>query len=117
MADIVIVIKKISKKELKRLAKRRFGDLVKAVVDIKRGVMAVGGELHADEEARLLKNGSEQHYLWGANLYPDKSEKNFIEFDSVINIRPSQNNRSRNVESPEIRQKVKDIIKKLTSRN
>ena len=71
MEDIIIVIKKISKKKLKQLAEKRFGDLVKAVVDIKRGIMALGGELHADEEAELLKNGSQQQNLWGINLYPD----------------------------------------------
>ena len=117
MTDIIIVTKTISKKELKQLAKRRFGDLVKAVIDIKRGIMAVGGELHADEEAELLKNGSQQSNLWGINLYPDESEEKWIKFDSVINIRPSQNNRSRDVENPEIREKIKDIIKNLTEQN
>src|SRR3989344_9552083 len=114
MTDIIIVTKKISKKELEKLAKERFGDLVKAVVDIKRGIMALGGELHADEEAELLKNGSQQQNLWGINLYPDESKEKWIEFDSIINIRPSQNNRSRDIESQEIREKIKNIIKNLT---
>lgn len=114
MTDIIIVAKTISKKELKRLASMRFGDLIKVVVDIKQGIMAVGGELHADEEAELFKNGSQQQDLWGVNLYPDESEEKWIEFDSLINIRPSQNNRSRDVENPKIREKIKDIIKKLT---
>jgi len=114
MEDIIIVIKKISKKKLKQLAEKRFGDLVKAVVDIKRGIMALGGELHADEEAELLKNGSQQQNLWGINLYPDESKEKWIEFDSIINIRPSQNNRSRDIESQEIREKIKNIIKNLT---
>ena len=114
MTDIIIITKKISKKELKQLAEQGFGDLVKAVVDTKIGIMAVGGELHADEEAELLKNGSEQSDLWGINLYPDESEEKWIEFDSMINIRPSQNNRSRNVESQEIKKKIKDIVKNLT---
>ncbi len=114
MTDIIIITKKISKKELGQLAKKRFGDLVKAVIDLKIGIMAIGGELHADEEAELLKNGSQQSDLWGINLYPDESEKKWIEFDSVINIRPSQNNRSRDVESAEIKKKIKDIVKNLT---
>lgn len=114
MPDIIIITKTISKKELKQLAKKRFGDLVKAVVDIKRGIMAVGGELHADEEAELLKNDSKQHNLWGVNLYPDEPKEKQIEFDSVINIRPSQNNRSRDVENPEIKEKIKSIIRNLT---
>ena len=117
MIDIVIITKKISKNELKQLAEQRFGDLVKAVVDIKRDIMAVGGELHADEEAELLKNGSQQSDLWGINLYPDESEEKWIAFDSMINIRPSQNNRSRDVESPEIKKKIKDIVKNLTEQN
>ena len=114
MEDIIIVIKKISKKKLKQLAEKRFGDLVKAVVDIKRGIMALGGELHADEEAELLKNGSQQQNLWGINLYPDESKEKWIEFDSIINIRPSQNNRSRDIENQEIKEKIKNIIKNLT---
>lgn len=114
MTDIVIIIKKISKNKLKQLSKRRFGDLIKAVVDIKQGIMAIGGELHADEEAELLKGGSHQSDLWGFNLYPDEPKEKWIEFDSVINIRPSQNNRSRDVENPEIREKIKDIIDNLT---
>jgi len=115
MTDIIIVTEKISKNELKQLAEKRFGDLVKAVVDINRNIMVLGGELHADEEAELLKNGSEQSDLWGVNIYPDESGDKFIEFDSVINIRPSQNNRSRDIESPEIREKIKDIVKGLVS--
>ena len=79
----------ITHSELFELAKERFGDLVKAVVDVERGVMTVGGELHADEEALLLDKGSRQQDLWGINLYPDKSGEEFIEFDSVINLRPS----------------------------
>lgn len=114
MTDIIIVAKTISKEELKRLAGMRFGDLIKAVVDIKRGIMAVGGELHADEEAELLRSGSQQQNLWGVNLYPDEPEEKWIEFDSVINIRPSQNNRSRDVKNSDIREKIKAIIKKLT---
>ena len=114
MADILIVTKKISKEKLRQLAKKTFGDLVKAVVDINRGVMAIGGELHADEEALLLKEGSKQQDLWGINLYPDEPEDKWIEFDSVINIRPSQGNRSRNVENPAIQEKIINIVKNLT---
>lgn len=115
MTDITVVTEKISKKELKQLAEKRFGDMVKAVVDIEQDTMAIGGELHADEEAELLKNGSEQQNLWGVNLYPDEPENKWIEFDSVINIRPSQGNRSRNVENSEIKEKIKNTIKNLVS--
>jgi hypothetical protein len=86
---------------------------VKAVVDIERGIMAVGGELHADEEALLLQNGSQQRHLWGTNLYPELSGEEFIEFDSLINLRPAQDNRTRGVEDVRTREKVKAVVKKL----
>ena len=108
-----LVEKKISKSELAKLAKERYGDLVKAVVDVERGVMAIGAELHSDEEEHLLEQGSNQKNLWGVNLYPDKSGEEFIEFDSVINLRPTQGNRSRDVLDPAVRQKVKNLITKL----
>ena len=108
-----LVEKKISKSELAKLAKERYGDLVKAVVDVERGVMAIGAELHSDEEEHLLEQGSNQKDLWGINLYPDKSGDEFIEFDSVINLRPTQGNRSPDVLDPAVRQKVKELIVKL----
>lgn len=110
---IKIVKGKISKNELKKIAEKQFGDFVKAVVDIEQGIMAIGAELHADEEALLLQEGSLQKNLWGVNLYPDNSGPDFIEFNSMINIRPSQNNKSRGVENPAIQEKIKEIVKKL----
>lgn len=103
----------IQKSELAELAKERFGDLVKAVVDIEKGIMVVGGELHSDEEAVLIESGSKQRNLWGINIYPDKSGDGMIEFDSIINLRPSQGNRSRDVDDPEARKKIKEIISRL----
>ena len=113
MEDVVIIRQKISKEEIKRLAERRFGDMVKIVVDTRRHIMAAGGELHADEEAVLLKDGSEQKDLWGINIYPDEPEEKWVEFDSMINIRPSQENRSLNVENSEVRKKITSVIKNL----
>ncbi len=110
---ISIVEKSIEKSVLAELAKNRYGELVKAVVDIERGVMAIGGELHSDEEALLLEEGSKQGNLWGINIYPDKEGEEFIEFDSMINLRPSHGNRSRGVNDPAIREKVKAIINLL----
>ncbi len=101
--------------EVKEIAQERFGDMVKAVVDVEKGIMAIGGDLHADEEAVLLENGSRQENLWGVNLYPENKGTDFIEFDSMINIRPRQNNRSRGVESEEIRQAVIKIINQLVN--
>lgn len=93
-----------------------FGDYVKAVVDIEKKIMAIGGELHADEERVLLEQGSAQQNLWGINIYPDAPESEQIEFDSMINIRPRQNNRSRGVENKEtcaaIVAAVRSLIKK-----
>ena len=96
------------------MAERQFGDLVKAVVDIKRGIMAIGGELHADEEAFLLERASKQSDLWGINLYPANMGDDWIKFDSMINVRPSQDNPSRTIEDPVIRQKIREIVVKLT---
>ncbi|MBI2097073.1 MAG: hypothetical protein HYT40_02915 [Candidatus Sungbacteria bacterium] len=112
--DVRIVKNKISQEELEDIAKNQFGSMVKAVVDTEKEIMAIGGELHADEEAALLENGSAQKNLWGINLYLDKSDEDWIEFDSMINIRPSQANKSRTVENPEIREKIMMIVLKLT---
>ena len=96
----------ISKAELAELAKETFGDMVKAVVDIERKIMAVGGELHSDAEAWMIEKGSEQKNLWGINLYPENSNEEWIEFDSMINLKPVFGNRSRDVESVEIKEKI-----------
>lgn len=83
------------------------GEMVKAVVDINKNLLAIDAELHADLEKLLLENGSDQFDLWGINLYPDDK---LIEFDSMINIRPAQGNRSRNVEDENIRAKIIDVV-------
>jgi len=113
--DMKIVSTAISLSELKSMAESGFGNLVKAVVDIEREIMAVDGELHADEEALLLEDGSRQEDLWGINIYPDLKEPERIEFDSLINIRPSQGNRSRGVDNAAVREKILTIIKELIS--
>ena len=100
----------ISFPDLKVMAESRFGNLVKAVVDVERKIMALDGELHADEEAFLLENGSRQENLWGINLYPEMEGHDRVEFDSVINIRPSQGNLSRGVDDQTIREKIVDIV-------
>ena len=111
--DIRLIEKSINIGELKTIARERFGDMVKAVADIEKGIMAVGGELHADEEALLLERGSKQENLWCVNLYPERTGEEFIEFDSMINVRPSQGNRSRDVESEEVRSKIRKVVKSL----
>jgi len=111
--EIKIVRTSITKAELNEMAKQQFGDMVKAVVDVEQGVMAIGGELHSDEEAVLLDQGSAQKNLWGINLYPDQPIAEWIEFDSMINVRPSGGNRSRNVEQAEIREAITAIVNRL----
>ena len=99
--------------ELRRMAGHQFGDFVKAVVDVQRGVMAIGGELHADEEALLLQDGARQTDLWGVNLYPGRPTAELIEFDSLINVRPSQGNRSRGVEDVAVQRQIQDVVRRL----
>lgn len=113
---MVLVDKKIYLEELKNIAKEQFGNLVKVVVDIEKEIMVIGGELHSDEEIFLLDRGSEQKNLWGINIYPDLEEREWIEFDSLINLRPSQGNLSRSVDDPKIREKIVKVINKLIKR-
>lgn len=98
------------------MSSKMFDNLVKAVVDIEKEKMAVDADLHADEEKLLLEDGSEQTDLWGINIYPDKEDSEFIEFDSMINIRPAQNNRTRDVADPKIRKKIINIVNKLVKK-
>ncbi len=96
--------------ELAKIAADTFGDMVKAVVDIDREIVAVDAELHSDLEGLLLANGSSPKNLWGINLYPGLAGDDFIEFDSMINMRPAQGNLSRSVDEERTRQKIIKII-------
>jgi len=102
--------------ELKQMAQAMFGSMVKAVVDVDRELIAVDAELQSDLEALFLEDGSKQKSLWGINLYPQAEPNEFIEFDSVINMRPSQGNRSRGVEDAQVRGKVREIVAKRIER-
>jgi len=95
------------------LAVLHFGDMVKAVVDTYRSILAIGGELHSYEEAALLDDGSIQEHLWGINLYPADAGPEWIEFDSMINVRPIQGNRSRDVEDPAVRELIRQVVNRL----
>lgn len=109
-----IIEDKISLKELKQLAQETFGELVKATVDVEKEIIVVGGELHSDQEALLLSKGSSQKDIWGINLYPEKyPDESWIEFDSIINLRPSFGNKTRSIDNPEIRKKIIEIVNKL----
>ena len=111
-----VIKDRISVDELKEMAQEMFGNLVKAVVDVEEGVMSIGGELHSDEEAQLLEQGSKQHDLWGINLYPEMEDDCWIEFDSLINIRPSAGNRTRGVDDSEIREAIVEIVNNLVEK-
>ena len=102
--------------ELKQMAAATFGNLVKAVVDVDREIVAVDAELHSDLEALLLEDGSKQKSLWGINFYPEIQGGDFVEFDSMINMRPSQGNRSRGIENEEMRKKIIAIVVKRIKR-
>lgn len=107
---IEILRQAVSRARLSTLARAQFGDMVKAVVDVDRRMMAIGGELHSDEEAALIEDGSAQEHLWGINLYPAEPGDAWIEFDSMINVRPSQGNRSRNVDDSALRDRIRRIV-------
>lgn len=114
---IKIIRDSINREGLVNIAKEQFGDLVKAVVDVKQEIMAVGGELHSDEEVALIEQeGAKREDTWGINIYPERDEEDWIEFDSLINLKPSLGNRSRGVDNPAVREKIRNIVEKLTVR-
>ena|SRR5258708_4391576 len=114
--DIQIVTHPIPLNLVEQIASQQFGTMVKATADIQRGLMALGGDLHADEEQLLLEDGSKQKDLWGINLYPSRFKTaGFIEFDSMINLRPSQGNRSRYVENELIRKQISELVASLVT--
>ncbi len=109
-----IVKNKISRDELRALAHEQYGDIIKAAVDVAQEIMGVGGELHVDIQSALIeKENSRGDTTWGINLYLDKTGDEFIEFDSMINLKPLLGNRTRGIESEEIRGKIKEIVNKL----
>jgi hypothetical protein len=115
--DIVVLSgEPIATEVLRTLVDRFFEDMVKYVVDVERGTVAVGGELHADAEALLLETGSRQQDLWGANYYPGLGPERCIEFTSLINIRPSQGNRSMEVEDEGVRERVREVTFRFLGR-
>jgi hypothetical protein len=111
--SIRIVREPITLDDLRAVAREQFGEMVKAVVDVTQDVMAIGGELHADEEGVLLDEGSRQADLWGVNLYPDAGPAERIEFDSMINVRPAQGNRSRSVDDPALQSRIRAVVDRL----
>lgn len=108
--EILIVREPVNQETLNALAKEWHHSLVKGVVDISRAVVALGGEWHIDANNRLIEDGSEQRNLWGFNIYPKETGDAAIEYNSLINIRPTQGNRSMEIESAEIRTDVRRTV-------
>ena len=109
-SDIVIVRDvRLPPEELRRLVGLYFEDMVKYVVDVARGIAAVGGEMHADAEQLLLEDGSVQSDLWGANYYPGRGREGCVEYTSLINIRPAQGNRSMEIQDAAVRARVREL--------
>ena len=109
-----LITQPITISQLTKEAHQLFGNLIKVVVDIKKEIIVINAELHSDQEAFLLKQGPEQKNLWGLNLYPDLYNKDdFLEFDSMINLRPSQNNHTRSVDNLDIQEQIRNIIQTL----
>lgn len=108
---ILVLAARIDETELARLVDLYFQDMVKYVVDVRRSVVAVGGELHADGEGLLLEAGSRQQDLWGANYYPGLGPERCIQYTALINIRPSQGNLSMEIQDAHTR----DLIRKITN--
>lgn len=111
---IEIIREKIGQNKLKEFLNQPFAEMVKFVVDVKREVIALGGEMHADAEEILLADGSGQADLWGANIYPNKKGEK-LEFESLINIRPSQNNLSLEIQDSVLKEKMRKIVNQLIS--
>ncbi|MDR1974474.1 MAG: DUF5674 family protein [Bacteroidales bacterium] len=108
---MILVEKNITREQLKPLTQNFFSEMVKGVIDIQKGVLALDAELHSDLEKMLLENGSDQSDLWGINLYPYKDGDDFVEFESLINIRPWQGNRSRLIEDETLQAKIRLVLK------
>lgn len=109
--EIKIIKSPISKTELEQIAREGFGDMVKVAVDVEKGIMAIGGELHMDELETLLEKENSLHQnIWGINLYPGKPGGDFIEFDSMVNLKPAFGNRTRGIDDLEIQKKITEII-------
>jgi len=110
---VILKSERIEPAELRRLVDLFFEDMVKYVVDVERGVAAVGGEMHADAEQALLEDGSRQADLWGANYYPGRGREECIEYTALINIRPAHANRSMEIQDSAVRERVRQLTRAL----
>ena len=112
-SDMVIVTEPMPRSELTKYAAASFGQMVKAVVDVEREIITIDSGMHSDLEQFLLEDGSLQSDLWGINLYPQKDPASFIEFDSMINLRPTEGNFTRGVDSLETQARIRQIVERV----
>ena len=112
--NIRIITNDISIDEVKEIAKEFYKTMIKGVVDVEREIIVLGGEYHMDANVIILENGSKQENVWGfnINLYENNDSDQWIEYISLINIRPLQKNKSMEVQDENIRRKMKHIITK-----
>ena len=111
---IYVLKEAISRARLQEIAKERFGDLVKGVVDTEQRILAVGAELHVDAAVELQeKENSKSEQLWSINLYPAETGEAFMEFDSMINLKPALGNRTREVDDAVTRERIKAIVRNI----
>ncbi len=109
---MVILDRAISRGELRSMAAGRFGDMIKGVADIDRGLLILDADLHADLAAALMEQGSRWESLWGIALYPEQDGEEFLCFDSLLNIRPAQGNLVQRVEDAALREKIAEVVRK-----
>jgi hypothetical protein len=108
-----IISARITRQDLVDRYTTAYPALVKGVVDLAQGIIAVDAEWHADLEALLLEDGSAQNDLWGFNMLPLEPAQSFLEYESLINIRPAQKNFSLEVTDPGLRDRIKAVVDRL----
>lgn len=111
---ILIIREPATPEQIEQMAETYVGLMIKLAVDVEQEILAGGGELHADCEQILLENGSQQENVWGADWYPEVRR---VGFESLINIRPRQQNRSMEIKDPVLREKIEMIVRNLLELN
>lgn len=113
MGEIQVITSPITRAEAHRIGKPWYTEMVKGVVDIDKGIVALGGEYHMDANMVLIGQGSDQSMVWGFNIYPERTDEDWIEYRSLINIRPVAGNKSMIVEDTDIQNKMRSHIERL----
>ena len=111
---ILIIREQATPEQIEQMAETYVGLMIKLAVDVEQEILSGGGELHADCEQILLKDGSQQQNIWGADWYPEVRR---VGFESLINIRPRQQNRSMEIKNPALKEKIEIIVRNLLELN